>query len=136
MTSFPPISFYKLFNNELSFIPPSDIDDAHISILEPMLTPGRHRLPSSEAYDVETAIAGTTLIATIHGPDHPFIRVYVVLAAEGFALAISPPRVLDVPLPACIVHHLVDQPFDPSVGWIRSLEITLAWAWVEQNAQG
>jgi hypothetical protein len=132
MPSFPPLSFYKLFNSHLSFVPRTDIEDAHIAILEPMLTPGRHRLPNTDGYDVETTIAGTTFIATIHGPDHPFIRVYVVLEADGLALAVSPPRVLDVPLPACIVHHLVEQPFDSSVSWMRDLEITLAWAWVQQ----
>ena len=73
--------------------------------------------------------------ASIHGPDHPFIRVYVVLEAEGLILAVSPPRVLDIPLPACIVQYLVNQPSDPSVSWMRSLQITLAWAWVEQNAR-
>jgi hypothetical protein len=134
MDSIPPISFYKLFNGQLSFVPRSEIEDADIAILEPMLTPGRHRLPSTNAYDVETTIAGNTLIATIHGPDHPFIRVYVVVDVQGLALAIPPPRVLDLALPACIVHHLVDQPSDPSVGWMRDLEITLAWAWVEVQA--
>jgi hypothetical protein len=33
------------------------------------------------------------------------------------------------------VQHLVDKPFDQSVGWTRDLEITLTWAWVEQNAR-
>ena len=135
MLAFPPITYYKLFNSHLSFIPRSDIDHSHVGLLEPMLTPGRHRLPNTDAYEVETTITGRTLIATIHGPDHPFIRVYVVLEADGLALAVSPPRVLDIALPACIVQHLVDQPFDPSVGWLRDLEITLAWAWVEQSAQ-
>ncbi len=52
-------------------------------------SPGRHRLPNSETYDVETNVSGTTFIATIHAPAHPFIRVYVVLEAEGLFLAIS-----------------------------------------------
>jgi hypothetical protein len=136
MPALSHIPFYKLFNGELFLIPRSEIEAADITILEPMLAPGRHRLPNSETYDVETTIAGSTFIATIHGPDHPFIRVYVVMEAEeGRALTISPPRALDIPLPACIVYHLVDQPFDPSVGRMHSLEITLAWAWVEQQTR-
>jgi len=63
-------------------------------------------------YNVEKTVARTTFIAAIHGTDHPFIRVYVVLEAEGLALAISPPRVLDIPLaPFC---------FHPNVAAVMS----------------
>jgi hypothetical protein len=115
MPSLPPICFYKLFSSQLSSIPRSEIDDADIATLKPMLTPGRHRLPSTDTYDIETTIAGSTLIATIHGPDRSLIRVYVVLEAQGLALAISPPRVRDV---HCLLdrHRATDCPplaFEP-----------------------
>jgi hypothetical protein len=43
--------------------------------------------------------------------------------------------VSEVTLPACIVEILADQPFDPCVGWLRDLELALAWAWVRQDGR-
>lgn len=58
------MSFYKLFNGQITSIPRSEIEDTHVAILVPMLTPGSidFRVP---------------------------IRAYVVLDSEGLALAIS-----------------------------------------------
>ena len=129
----PPtsISHYRLASGQVSENPRSAVADAHIDILEPMLTPGRHRVPNTDAYEVETCIAGSTLIATVHGPQGPFIRMWVVLDGRDLALAVPPPRVVDIALPACIVEVLGDLPYDPCVGWLHDLEVTLAWAWVE-----
>ena len=92
------------------------MEDVGIVILEPMLIPGRHRVPNTDAYDVETNISGNTLIATVHSIDHPLLRNWVVLDSQGLALAVPPARHLDIALPACIAEHLVDQPSDPLVG--------------------
>jgi hypothetical protein len=120
--------------DRISSIPRADVQDDHIKILEPMLTPGRHRVPNTAAYEVETSIAGGSLMAIIRGPQGPFIRMWVVLDCRELALAV-PPRVLDIALPACVVEVLGELPYDPSVGWLRDLEVTLAWAWVQQNEQ-
>jgi hypothetical protein len=134
MPAFPHISHYRLSSGRISLSPRSEIQEADIEILQPMLSPGRHRIPNSEAYQVETSIADSTLIATIHGPRGPFVRMWVVLDGRDLALAVPPPRVVDVSLPACIVEVLGDVPYDPCVGWLLDLEVTLAWAWVQQHS--
>jgi hypothetical protein len=134
MPTLPPLSLYKLTNGRISSSPPADVQDASIKILEPMLTPGRHRVPNTDAYQVETTVAGSSLIATVHGPGGPFIRLWVVLDGRDLGLAVPAPRVLDIALPACIVEALGELPYDPCVGWLQELVGTLAWAWVRQHA--
>jgi hypothetical protein len=120
----------RLFEN-----PRLMVTDADIDILDPMLTPGRHPLRHLDAYTIGTGIAGTTLIPTIHGPRGPPLRLWVILYRRDLALAVPAPRTLDIALPACIVETLYEQPFDPSVSWLRELEVGLAWAWVRQQTQ-
>jgi hypothetical protein len=130
----PSISRSRLSSGRISLSPRADVQDAHIEILEPMLTPGRHRVPNTDAYTVETSIAGSTLMATVHGPRGAFIRLWVVLDGRELALAVPAPRVLDIALPACIVEVLGELPYDPCVGWLHELVGTLGWAWVRQHA--
>lgn len=111
-----------------------DTDEASIAILQPMLIPGRHRLPNTPGYEVETTIAGTCLVATVIATGRLLLRMWVVLDARDLRLAVPPLRQLDISLPACIVENLIDQPFDPSVGWLRALEVTLVWAWVKSSS--
>jgi hypothetical protein len=134
MPTLPPLSLFKLSNGRISSIPPADVQDCSIKILEAMLTPGRHRVPNTDAYEVETSIAGSTLMATVHGPQGPFIRMWVVIDGRALALAVASLRMLDVALPACIVEVLGELPYDPCVGWLQELEVTLAWDWVQQHS--
>lgn len=134
MPSPTPISHYRLatgriFQNAFT----QDIESA-IATIERLLVPGRHPLPHTDGWDVETRIAGTTLLATVWSMDRAVLRLWVVVDPGRLALAVPPPRQLDVDLPACIVEDVLDQPFDPSVGWLRDLELALAWAWVREQS--
>ncbi|MBN2559517.1 MAG: hypothetical protein JXQ75_01115 [Phycisphaerae bacterium] len=133
MRGFSSIRHYRLDSGWAFQNLRREIPDGHIEILTPMLTPGIHQVPNTPAWLVQTSIAKTTLIATFHGSDAPLFRMWVVLDGRDLPLVVSPPRNLDIPLPACILETLKEQPFDPVVGWLRDLELTLAWAWVQQN---
>jgi len=50
-----------------------------------MLTPGRHRLPSSDAYDVETTIAGSIFIARVAVLGSTLFRFFALAWRTGVA---------------------------------------------------
>jgi hypothetical protein len=123
---------------------PSTVGDGRLGVVHcircdqpvPRCQLGRFQgLPNSDAWEVETTIAGSTLVATVLAPRGPVFRMWVVLDARDLGLAVPPPRQLDLPLLACIVEALAEQLFDPCVGWLRNLELALAWAWVRQEAR-
>jgi hypothetical protein len=133
MQGVPSIHHYRLATGRVFESRTMDIPDGCIEILEPMLSPGTHQVPNTPTWLVHTSIAGTTLIANIRSSDLPLLRMWVVLDGRDLRRIIPPPRILDLPLPVCIVEILHEQPFDPVVGWLRDLVATLAWAWVQHN---
>jgi hypothetical protein len=126
MPSPSSIAHYKLATGRIFENQAAEIEEASIEILQPMLTPGRHGLPNTPGYEVETKIAGSTLIASATAAGKPLLRMWVVVDARDLGLAIPPPRQVDISVPACIVENLMDRPFDPSVGWLRELEPAMA----------
>jgi len=127
------IIHYRLGTGRVFTSRMTDITDEGIKILDSMLNPGVHQVPNTPAWSVQTCIAGTALTATISNGDRALLRISVILDGRDLRLVLPPPRILDLNVPACIVEILNEQPFDPVVGWLRDLELTLAWAWVTQN---
>jgi len=136
MTGPSSITHYRLGAGRIFKSGRANVTDEGIEILDPMLSPGVHQVPNSPAWSVQTSIAGTTLTATVRSGDHALLRIWVILDGQDLRLVLPPPRIIDLNVPACIVAILHEQPFDPVVGWLRDLELTLAWAWVSQSAWG
>ena len=121
---------FRLETGRITLIREQDLDAHGIEVVQPLLTQGRHTLPNSPSWAVGTAVAGSMLIATVDDGNGPLLRMSVVVDGNDLARVVPPPRVLDLPVPACIVEMLKDLPYDPVVGWLHSLVETLAWAWV------
>lgn len=126
----PTLSRYRLDSGKIAVIGGEDIDSHGIEIVQPLLSQGRHRVPNAESWMVETVVAGSMLIATVDNGNGPILRMSVVVEGNDLARVVPPPRVLDLPVPACIVETRKELPYDPVVGWLRSLVETLAWAWL------
>ena len=130
MPSSSTISHYRLNSGCITIRRRDAAEDRFIGILEPLLSPGSHKLPNTEGYAVDVSIAGNMLIGTIDSSDGSLFRMWVVADGRDLARVVRPPRVLDAPLPACIVEVLKDLRYDPLVGWLQSFVDSLAWAWI------
>jgi hypothetical protein len=124
------VHHYRLETGSMTVSCEDDVDAHGITILQPLLTQGRHTLPNSPSWEVGTGVAGSMLIATVDDGNGPLLRMSVVVDGNDLARVVPPPRVLDLPVPACIVEMLKELPYDPVVGWLHRLVETLAWAWV------
>ena len=126
----PTISHYRVNTGRITVNTRAEVEDDGIAVLEPMLSPGVHKVPNTEGYTVETRIVGTMLSATVGSGRGPLFRMSVVLDGRDLARVVPSPRVADVPIPVCVVEIVKDLPYDPVVSWLHSLVCTLAWAWV------
>lgn len=97
------IFHYRLNDGRITVSRRDAEDDRFIPLLEPLLSPGSHKLPNTEGYAVKVRIAGSMLIGTIDSSNGSLFRMWVVVDGRDLPRVVRPPRVLDVPLPACIV---------------------------------
>jgi len=124
------VHYYRLQTGRITIRREDEVDTHGITILQPLLSQGRHLLPNSPSWMVETVVAGSMLIATVDNGNGPLLRMSVVVDGNDLSRVVEPPRVLDIPVPACIAQMLKNPPYDPVVGWLHSLVETLALAWV------
>jgi hypothetical protein len=54
------IHHYRLTTGRIFENQAAETEDTQIEILQPMLSPGRHQLPHTPPWEVETTIAGST----------------------------------------------------------------------------
>jgi len=126
----PTITFFRLASGRISVYDETSVVAGEMTMVESLLTPGRHKLPHSEYWLVDIAIAADLLTAIIDIGGGPLVRASVVLKATDLACVVRPPRVLDLPAPVCVIEVLKDLPYDPVVGDVWSFVYTLAWSWL------
>lgn len=73
-----------------------------------------------------STIAGNMLVATIHNGNGRLLNMTVVVDGNDLARVVPRPRILDLPVAACIVEILKELPYDPVVSWLHSL-VEPAW---------
>lgn len=126
----PTIVHFRLDTRRLIVSDQSDGDDHGIAVLQQLLGAGKYQLPHRDGWTIRSSIAESLLAAMIDDGHGPVARMWVVLDGRDLARVVRPPRVLDLPIPACVIEVLQRQA-RPAAGRLWSLVDAIAWAWVK-----
>jgi hypothetical protein len=124
------VTHFRVDTRRLMVSAPADVDERTVAALQPVLSPGTHKLPHRRSWTARTSIADSLLTVVIHDVRGALVRMRVVLDGRDFALVVEPPRVLDLPTPACVIEVLKQQSRS-TAGRLWSLVEAIAWAWVK-----
>lgn len=125
--------------------PRSEVSDATIAALTPLLATGQHALPGVVGYGLRVTIERGALVATVlHAArvhDHRYAIPMATVGAAADSEALEALRQLYgdamaqvTSAPACVVElHDTLALYPHAAEWLGDLERCLAWAWVEHR---
>jgi hypothetical protein len=131
---------YTLATGHTRQSPRSEVSDAVVEQLRPMLLTGRHSLPFA-GYECQTTIEGDGLVATVWNDNRPIVTFGVAPNDATASLVWEwletlymdtpfrrrvPRRPATTPWCAAIVMAML-----PDESWVADFERCLAWTWIE-----
>jgi hypothetical protein len=127
-----PIHLYYLNTGELSASEVAIRDDHAHAMLPPLFRSRLTCVPDDNTWTIQAKITGNLLTAVAgHSQDLEIIRLWVVLDGRDLARIVPSPRVLDLPVPICIIEALKPLPNPRLAGWLRVFAGALARDWMQ-----
>jgi hypothetical protein len=129
---------YTITSGHVRHSPRSEVSDAVIAQIRPILRPGVRPLPGPPGYDIRITVDGSALAVTISRARDgaPLVTFVACPDEDAIARAVAASGAVPaVPLtaPACLVdlHPTITTAHD-ALGWLGDAERCLAWAWIEE----
>ncbi len=118
--------------------PRSEVSDAVIAELAPLLRSGRHPVPNCAGYTMQVTIDGSALLATLRGAqDAPLVTAGVApdaAALEALRALHGAKLPATITAPACVDDIHPTAVLDPdAMGWSGDWSRCGAWAWIEHR---
>jgi hypothetical protein len=127
-----PIYRYHLNMGELSVSEDGAGNDRGLAVLPPLFRLRLPGVPDDDTWTIETKVTGSMLTA-VAGPGgkEAMARLWVVLDGQDLARIVSSPRVLDLPVPICIIEVLKMLPNPRMAEWLSHFADALALDWLQ-----
>lgn len=97
--------------------------------LPPPFGPGQPGALAAD-WNLATKIQGRMLTAVVGHDETPLARIWIVVDPRDLAHVVSPPRILDLPVPVCIVETEAGLPSDSMAGWLGRVADLLTSGWL------
>lgn len=131
------IQHYTIESGDCRESPRSEVSDAAIAALRPILVTGTHDLPGPAGYRLRVTVAVQSLAATViqASSGAPLVTTYVAVeqgALDAILSSTGARPAVPLRLPCCLVTLHPTLALDPdAMGWLGDLERCIAWAWLE-----